>query len=1216
MIRTILFLSLITQISSLRASHIVGGVIYYEYLGGSKYKLIFEIYRDCGPESKVDFDGTKSNNPTVQLPPFYFSIFKGNVDLNIAYNYNELTLKPEYRSNIKPKIVNPCLKVDKSTCVEKGIYEIEVTLPNNTEGYTIQHMRCCRNDGILNIKNQVGEPDKPGITLRTYIPPANSIPNNSARFKELPPIFICLNQAFYFDHSATDIDGDELRYFLSTPLAGLNSNKPVDKDQTLNVSPVEWSNGYGVNNIIGGTPAMSIDSITGLLVCKPNRVGRFVASVMVKEIRNGVIIDSFARDFQYNVVDCDLPNPDLPFLPGTYDPNKKIGIYELCGDYKINFTNTSTNADRYEWNFGDPNSGANNTSTAISPTHIFSDTGTFIVTLRAFKKRLDGQLCFDTTRRICRIYPKPTIKIDFKNEVCEGSQVQFTDLSTTKGGVINQWEWTFGNGAKSNLKNPATTYLSAGNFNVKLKVTTSNTCVADTQMPILIHSTPKIAATVPNGCIGQPADFKCNVSISSPSVIDAYRWTFPDGSIFNSCNIQFTPTSISSGNINLWARSNKGCSDSANFPYQVYPLPSIRASNDTILCYDQTTTISATGGKDYSWTPTDYLSNPNTASALASPPYPDSIIYLVKGVDANGCFNYDSVKIRFFTKSFIDAGRDTSICLPPSLVAKDNVRLNGLGTFQSLYWTPASSLSNPNIASPIARPTETTDYIFHGIDVNQCLIRDTVRVVVLDPNIDLIKLKTQTICFGDSFQVFPEDQGMVSNYNWSPTGSNIISNPFIRTPILKPIDTTPFILRLSNYCYTKIDTLIVNVKPLPDVGLLEKDSICLGSTYQFVSNPNHTSYTWQTDESTFSNKSISNPTAKPLQTKKYILTVIDTNSCTNTDTIELLVHNPPLLNVINVPRFICEGDTISLTAITNEACRYFWWNASVLSSDTAKSVRAFPMKTTKLNVRATNIHQCSSVDSFQLIVQNKIFPYVKRPVRICKGKHIHLYAEGGLYYLWKPPYNINDTLTTTPQVYPDSFFTYTVNISNDCFMDSISVDVYVDSLPTVDLGKDTSIYRGQEIVLEAKTQASKIEWYPKSELLSNPFIDKIQVHPKDSTLYWVEVTDGMGCVGTDSVNVMVYGRNVLLIPTAFSPNLDGKNDVFKIMKHLNIRKLRHLKVYNRWGSEVFSTDNINEGWNGFYKDQPSPSGVYVWYVEAETYDNEVISKTGNVTLIY
>ena len=97
--------------------------------------------------------------------------------------------------------------------------------------------------------------------------------------------------------------------------------------------------------------------------------------------------------------------------------------------------------------------------------------------------------------------------------------------------------------------------------------------------------------------------------------------------------------------------------------------------------------------------------------------------------------------------------------------------------------------------------------------------------------------------------------------------------------------------------------------------------------------------------------------------------------------------------------------------------------------------------------------------------------------------------------------------------------------------------------------------------------------------------------------------------------ITVVPFNVMDIPTGFSPNGDGVNDVFHIVRHLNISHLKEFIVYNRWGERVFSTDNITQGWDGTFNGQPQPLGVYTWLVVAVTKDGEEIVRKGNVTLV-
>jgi gliding motility-associated-like protein len=89
----------------------------------------------------------------------------------------------------------------------------------------------------------------------------------------------------------------------------------------------------------------------------------------------------------------------------------------------------------------------------------------------------------------------------------------------------------------------------------------------------------------------------------------------------------------------------------------------------------------------------------------------------------------------------------------------------------------------------------------------------------------------------------------------------------------------------------------------------------------------------------------------------------------------------------------------------------------------------------------------------------------------------------------------------------------------------------------------------------------------------------------------------------------------LLIPTAFSPNGDGINDVFKVVKHLNVKTLNYFEVYNRWGEKIFSTTNLDQGWDGSFKGEPVPNGSYNWQIQITNYDKEKISKAGNIDVI-
>jgi gliding motility-associated-like protein len=239
------------------------------------------------------------------------------------------------------------------------------------------------------------------------------------------------------------------------------------------------------------------------------------------------------------------------------------------------------------------------------------------------------------------------------------------------------------------------------------------------------------------------------------------------------------------------------------------------------------------------------------------------------------------------------------------------------------------------------------------------------------------------------------------------------------------------------------------------------------------------------------------------------------------------------------------------------------------------------------------------------------------PFDICLGSTVQLSSAGGFYYQWIPGIWLNDSLISNPISTPDSTIIYTVKVSNDCFSATATVDVTVHQPPIINAGDDTTIYRNTSATLNGYTNGMNYYWYPgdTNNSILDPFSLTTPVTPLVTTTYYLYATSAFGCVNLDSVVVSINSLTLILLPDAFTPNDDGLNDEFRIVRYLNIELLEEFAVYDRWGEKVFSTDIITDGWNGKYKGHEEPLGVYVWMVKARTYDGEEILKKGNVTLI-
>ena len=1203
------------------ASHIVGGNVTYTYLGGNQFRITFKVYRDCDNSVQVGFDGDSARIGQPSFSPFYFSVLRSDNGTSILpVNRNQLYVGNSNIRKVTSIIINDCVDTNQS-CVEEATYSTIITVLDPSISHIVMSSRCCRNGGIANL-DDIPSPqgsNKPGLTIYTTIPPINSFTNNSAVFKKFPPLFICNQQQFYFDHSATDSEGDQLKYYLVQPLDGGTANNPMVQIGSLAslTNYADWKPPFSLSNIISGSINLAIDSNTGLMTGFPSVAGRYVVSVLVKEFRGGVVLDSAIRDFQFNVNACDLPNLDLPVLPGSFDPNTKLGdfIISCKGNRSVCFPNPSSNSSRLLWKFGDPSTGTSDTSTSSTPCHTYSDTGTFIVTLIGYRMQGNKE-CVDTIRRRVKIippfYPKFTSTVTPSTApLCAGTPISFTETSTGNGTAID-WQWQYGDGNSGVGKTSTHTFVTGGTYLTKLILTTNRGCTLDTTMSVQVKHRPTINATVSPACLNQPISLVSNVTIPGPATIANYRWTLPGNIVFNTADALYTPTTMQAGVVNLYAKSDEGCENNQDFTYTVNPLPAVIASNDVRICYDQNTVLNATGAVSYVWTPATYLNNVLIQQPTASPPYPNSFQYIVEGTDAKGCKNKDSVTVSFYTKPFIYAGADTNVCLNISSVSyRDSVRLTGQGSFSSVSWSPTAGLNSSTQAIVKAKPSGTTDYIFTGIDPNNCQVKDTVNVVVLDPNIDIIPQRNVTKCYDDTILIEPIDQGDITSYFWTP--NNRISNQNIRTPLLYNLITVDYVLEARNYCYNKFDTITVTVPPKPVTNMIRIDSTCFGKRYLFNLNPTY-SYQWSTSDTSFRPYGVANPTCNPSITTTYYITATDANNCKDKDSAVLKVYYPPALSLFNLKPFLCLGDSMSLEAYTSANDRIEWSPNQFITDTTKRRVQIFAPESANYNLRAYSAAHCFTDKPFRINVQKPILPVVQSPSHLCFGSYVSLYASGGLYYYWSPAYNIKDTLVGTPQVYPDTTMRYQVRIANDCFDDTTSVLAIVDTLPKVKILMDTTIYRGTEVNLKALTSAITIEWTPKDDL-TNPFGYENRVSPLTTTDYIVQVRDGNFCYGYDTAKVTVIGKNILLLPTAFSPNGDQVNDYFGVIKYLNVKKLNSFKVFDRWGGVLFSAKSIDDKWDGTASGKPVPAGTYTWEIEVYNFDNERVSKSGIIQII-
>jgi len=236
---------------------------------------------------------------------------------------------------------------------------------------------------------------------------------------------------------------------------------------------------------------------------------------------------------------------------------------------------------------------------------------------------------------------------------------------------------------------------------------------------------------------------------------------------------------------------------------------------------------------------------------------------------------------------------------------------------------------------------------------------------------------------------------------------------------------------------------------------------------------------------------------------------------------------------------------------------------------------------------------------------------------VCSGDSVSFAAYGGTFYEWQPVSMFDNPGSATTKALVATDASYSVKITDPvCKRDSIII-IPVATHPSLDLviSKSNDVNCTVDSSVLQVTGGSNYQWTPHMSILRNQG-KQITVKPLVSTKYYVTATDNFGCVYEDSVlvNHSNTGDQKLLIPNAFTPNGDGKNDVFR-PRFSGPSKNYQFSIFNRWGELVFRTRSPMDGWDGFFRSVPQPAGVYVFHLKAEGECNGLFEEKGTFVLI-
>ncbi len=741
----------------------------------------------------------------------------------------------------------------------------------------------------------------------------------------------------------------------------------------------------------------------------------------------------------------------------------------------------ATGANTYTWT---PSTGLGCTN-CPNPTASPSVTSTYVVT------GTDANGCVNVDTVTVTVNSLPNVSAGTDKTICIGFS---TNLAATGA---NSYSWTPSAGLScTNCNNPTASPTSTTNFIVT--GTDNNSCVNTDTVIVNVNQQPNVST----GSSKTTCDADTVQLVATGA--STYIWSPGSSLTCTSCDTTKAFPTVNTTYTVIGTDVN-GCKDTNTVDVSVNALPTISAGPDTNICTGDNIQLQATGGSTYSWSPSTGLSCTNCSNPTANPT--TTTTYIITGTDANGCSNKDTLTITVNSLPNVSAGTDKDIC------QNDSVQLQATGA-STYNWSPATGLGCTNCATPNAAPTSNTNYIVTGTDANGCMNTDTVSVTV--KSLPTVAITNDTaICQGTTAQL--QASGAAS-YTWSPTSGlscNNCSNP---TANLSATTTFSVIGTASNGC-TDTNTVTVTVNALPNINAGNDVDVCIGDSVQLQVTGADT-YTWSPSTG-LSCTNCATPKTSPVNTTTYTVLGIDTNGCSNTDSVTVTVKPLPIITLTKARDSICSGDTTQLNA--SGATSYAWSPASNLSCSNCPSPVANPTATTTYTVTGSN-NGCSDTASITITTRPKPILTTGGNVEFCLGESDTLSVSGASNYQWSPSTGLSCTTCDSPIANPTTTTVYTVtgtdgsNCSN-----TANVTVTVNPLPVVDAGNGQSICAGDSVQLEA-TGASTYQWSPATNMSCVNCPQPKALITADIK-YIVTGTDVNGCVNTDSVSILVISKD-------------------------------------------------------------------------------------------
>ncbi|HLP21569.1 MAG TPA: PKD domain-containing protein, partial [Chitinophagales bacterium] len=854
---------------------------------------------------------------------------------------------------------------------------------------------------------------------------------------------------------------------------------------------------------------------------------------------------------------CNNPSVTLP-CPGispVFTTNNPV-----CNP--VQFT-AGVTATYYHWRFND---GV--ISTEVSPSHHFNSPGTKNIDL--FYSN-DGTTWYHCSQSLTI---NSVMNGDFtKVGGCKGL-VELTNSSTSVLPLTSiDWQMGDGNTASGNVVNYQYPN-NASSYNVTLTLG-DGTCTESFQKQISVHQLNADLAYT-GVCTDNPALF--NDATIHTLLISSYTWSFGNTETANYYNPVTYYDAAGNYIASLTIKDADGCLDTHTETITVndFAQPSPSPAGPFSFCKGGHINISLPGSNEYYWNTAETT---NLITATQTGEY-----YAWVTDPATGCSGFSDtaiVTVNIPPRAFIsNPGSNTKFCEGEYL--QFNAMVNETATFQWMVnGTPDMTTQyyyNYNLA-----PANTGDYQVIITDANGCKDTSAVLHIVVNPRPvapSITESPSGPHCMGDPVTLSVTGTDI---FRWSTGvfGNNI-----------QPAQNAYYaVIATNQFGCTNTSYHNMAFSPLPDM------RYALTGCYQICENDN-ISVSGPTGMATYAWPNGATTESILLTTSgDYSLSATTTDGCSQgSPSFHVDVFDAGNIQ-LGADTFICTGMNIQLDAGAYSS--FFWQDASTNQTFTVTQPGTY-------HVQVSNNNGCTSADTI-VITEFASFVKLGNDTFLCAGETLLL--NPGVYssYLWQ-----DNSTGSTFNVTGGGLYYVEVTATGGCTArDSIFVASANGTMPAV-----TDTFCGDPVSITLPGSYTSYHWATGAVTAS------IEVTATGN--YAVTVTNAAGCEATGSVEVVECVEeekpneafNAVLLPNAFTPNGDGNNDEYKVLRQLNGKAINYfqMSIYNRWGELVFESNNENSGWNGKHRGVELSSQVLVYTVKYVC-DGESILKRGTVTLI-